>query len=508
MLRLHLHLGSGTHFRTTTAPGKGNFDTRHTDSHGHLLTSHFLRGRRIDLDRSHSEKDNRKLFGRPHTERVETAGTQHANALSLLEKAVNPTASRYEHAVFLNAPKPDPFTSFHNKSGFVLGGFSFEPHEVLGVGLDEHAKERIRLLGFKVDKASGNGPVTRLHAPPGMDAVHGQQLLNKELPGHRFELNKVYRLYRAAMREDGGRKQPAQPSAAAPCPAERCFAREVIQWHDKLSVCARGLKVGIIDTAIDLSHPAFKDRHIQTGSFAPDRGAAAPDWHGTGVLALLAGSPSGGTPGLVPDAEFFAASVFFTEENGAMAADTVGLIKALNWLAANGVKIVNMSFAGPSDDLVREKIEELSGKGMIFVAAAGNEGPLAEPSYPAAYPQVIAVTAVTKDMRNYRYANRGGHIDVAAPGVEIWTAVPGGKEGFHSGTSFAAPHVTAILALLPRDNPAANKNEILDGLPVVDLGTPGRDPVYGRGLLVAPSFCTPPNETVASAGTLPDQPTQ
>ena len=194
-----------------------------------------------------------------------------------------------------------------------------------------------------------------------------------------------------------------------------------------------------------------------------------------------------------------------TESNGSMATDTVSLIAALKWMGDNGVKIVNMSIAGPRDDLVREKIEELSGKGMIFVAAAGNEGPLAEPAYPAAYPEVIAVTAVTQDKRNYRYANRGGHIDVAAPGVDIWTAVPGGKEGYHSGTSFAAPHVTGILALLPRDNPAANKNDILDGLPVVDLGTPGRDPVYGRGLLVAPSFCTPP-ETVASAGSLQDQP--
>jgi hypothetical protein len=505
MVRLHLKLGDSGHSGTATAPGKGDFDSRHTDSHGHLLTSHFLRGRPVDLLRGHSEKDNRKLFGRPHTERVETASAQNANALQLLNKAVNPTANRYEQAISPYTAKPEPFTSFHGKTGLVLGGFSFLPHEILGVDIDEPAKQRIRALGFTVGPAAGNASMSRLYAPPGMDAVHGQQLLSKELPGHRFELNKVYRLYRAAMWEEAGSKAANKAAAQGPCPAERCFARELIQWHDKLSACARGLRVGIIDTVIDRGHPAFKDRHIHTGDFVQEHGTTAPDWHGTGVLALLAGNPSSGTPGLIPDAEFFAASVFFTESNGSMATDTVSLIAALKWMGDNGVKIVNMSIAGPRDDLVREKIEELSGKGMIFVAAAGNEGPLADPAYPAAYPEVIAVTAVTQDKRNYRYANRGGHIDVAAPGVDIWTAVPGGKEGYHSGTSFAAPHVTGILALLPRDNPSANKNDILDGLPVVDLGTPGRDPVYGRGLLVAPSFCTPP-ETVASAGSLQDQP--
>ena len=116
-----------------------------------------------------------------------------------------------------------------------------------------------------------------------------------------------------------------------------------------------------------------------------------------------------------------------------MATDTISLLKALEWMKANDVKLINMSFAGPRDELVKDEIEELSSKGITFVAAAGNEGPAAEPAYPAAYPQVIAVTAVTKDLHNYRYANRGDHIDVAAPGVDIWTAVPGGREGFTLG---------------------------------------------------------------------------
>jgi subtilisin family serine protease len=108
-----------------------------------------------------------------------------------------------------------------------------------------------------------------------------------------------------------------------------------------------------------------------------------------------------------------------------MAADTLSLLEALDWDEEYRLKVVNMSFSGPRDELVAETIEKLSKRGIIFVAAAGNEGPTAAPSYPAGYPLVIAVTAVTKDLRNYRYANRGDHIDVAASGVRIWTAMPG-----------------------------------------------------------------------------------
>ena len=343
--------------------------------------------------------------------------------------------------------------------------------------------------------------ITRLTVPSGLDAVRGQDLLSRELRGRRFELNKVYRLYRAAVSEGRGIPEKDKPTIAPGntprCGADRCFAWEVIGWKETLAPCARGLKVGVIDTDIDETHPAFAGRTIHRFDFSPDGHGVPPNWHGTAVLSLLAGSSLGGTPGLIPDAEFFAANVFFSDERGEMAADTLSLLKALDWMKSFGVKVVNMSFSGPRDELVAEAIEKLS-KGIVFVAAAGNEGPTAAPSYPAAYPQVIAVTAVTKDLHNYRYANRGDHIDVAAPGVNIWTALPGGRAGYHSGTSFAAPHVTAILAVEPREALKQDKAGLLDGLPVIDLGQQGRDPVYGRGLLVAPSECKPPWETVAS----------
>jgi hypothetical protein len=478
MVRLHLPLSGG----------KAHFDSRHGPGWS-------------SSQPGHSERENHRLFGRPRLEPVEQALSHHARSLELLEKSVHPTESRYQSAIL--AP-PREGKTIWEKTRLAIGGVPFQPLEVLGVSLDEAAVARAEALGFKREAASpagdGGAKVTRFSVPPSIDAIRARELLSQELPGHRFELNKIYRLYRAAMK-DGGEAAKAgnAPPAARSCPAERCFARDLIQWQDGLSACARGLRIGVIDTEIDLSHPAFKGRRIHSERFTPDGRSPAPDWHGTGVLSVLAGNPASGTPGLVPDAEFFTAAIFYTEEGGAMATDTVSLMRALSWLEAKGVRLINMSFAGPQDDLVQDQIAEISAKGVVLVAAAGNEGPSAAPAYPAAYPQVIAVTAVTKDQRNYRYANRGEHIDVAAPGAGIWAAVPGGREGSHSGTSFAAPHVTGIIAVMPRESLTGKKDELLDGMPVIDLGAPGRDPVYGRGMLVAPSFCTPPSDALASA---------
>lgn len=256
---------------------------------------------------------------------------------------------------------------------------------------------------------------------------------------------------------------------------------------EDLRGCSGGVSVGILDTGIDHEHPSIKHRF--SGVFIPEGRKPAPSWHGTAVFALLAGNPKSGTPGLIPNAGIYHASIFFSDQSGDFATDTHVLLQALDWMETMDVKIVNMSFAGPRDALVEQMITRLSGKGMIFIAAAGNDGPTAEPAFPAAYRQVIAVTAVKADRRVYPYANRGRHIDVAAPGVDIWTAVPGAREGYYSGTSFAAPFVTALVATIYKQRPIAAKEQLLDRLEYDDLGIPGRDSTYGRGLPIAPRTC-------------------
>ena len=277
----------------------------------------------------------------------------------------------------------------------------------------------------------------------------------------------------------------------------------MIGWQgDEMAECSKGLKVGVIDTNVDHEHPALKS--IKVANVLPPSRVPGPTWHGTGIVALLAGDRRSGTPGLIPHAQLYLASAFFVDHKGDFAADTASLKNALMLMDEMQVKIVNMSFAGPRDEVIEPVINQLSAKGMVFVAAAGNEGPNAPPSYPAAYKPVIAVTAINSDRRVYAFANRGSHIDVAAPGVHIWTAVPGGREGYYTGTSYAAPFVTAIMATIHRGTKSKRKLQMLEQIRYEDLGAQGRDPVYGRGLPITPSGCTP--DVPIALGKTPPEP--
>src|SRR3546814_9491455 len=99
---------------------------------------------------------------------------------------------------------------------------------------------------------------------------------------------------------------------------------------------------------------------------------------------------------------------------------------------------------------MRLTVERARAGGMRLVAAAGNEGPHAAPVFPAGYPSVLAVTAVDASLQPYRHANRGDYIDLAAPGVDVWSARRGQGGRYNSGTSFAAPFVAAAAALVLR----------------------------------------------------------
>ena len=179
------------------------------------------------------------------------------------------------------------------------------------------------------------------------------------------------------------------------------------------------------------------------------------------------------------------------------------MLEALDRLERHGAQIINMSLAGPSDNLVHDRIADLSmRKGVVFIAAAGNGGPGAPPGYPAAYKEVIAVTAIDDRKHSYDYANRGRYIDVAAPGVRIWTALPDNKEGMLNGTSFAAPFVTAIAAVTYNSTslraelregraPLDPKGAMLAAFAIEKLGSGERNDQYGLGLVKAPSTCRP-----------------
>ena len=240
------------------------------------------------------------------------------------------------------------------------------------------------------------------------------------------------------------------------------------------------LRIGIIDSSVDKSHEAFEQASITTRRFVDNE--TPPNFHGTAIASIIASNEPMAL-GLAPRAELFAAEVFDqTAEQGEFAS-TVSLIKALNWLVTQQVTVVNISLAGPPNRLLETALARVRERGLLAIAAAGNGGPMAQPMYPAAYPNVVAVTATDERGRAFRLANRGEYVDIAAPGVNIRHAQAGGGYAASSGTSYAVPFVTVAAARLLQ-----SKNEpttILDALyaSTIDVGAPGRDQIYGYGQL-------------------------
>lgn len=382
----------------------------------------------------------------------------------------------------------------------------FKGGELLASNLSPGARHRAVARGFQISSAHSfatlGALLTSLTLPSDMSTSQARAYLQEIAPEASIGVNQRYRLYTPSNEDEdkAGRGASEFARETGGCVSERCYGAAVIGWKSHLAKCARDVRIGVIDTGIDMTHPALKRHRIYVGKIGPTSQVANSELHGTGVLALLAGDARSSTPGLIPGATFYVADIFFPDEKGQPISTTIHLLAALEWMAQLDVHIVNLSLSGPKDALVQGLIVAMSKPhkttsgtsqmGTVFVAAAGNGGPGAAPSYPAAYSEVVAVTAVSKDLRSYRRANHGDYIDVAAPGVNIWTALPDGRQGFQSGTSFATPYVTAVVAAVYKGlTDTKSKEEMLQRISTQDLGAPGRDRIYGRGLVQAPAGC-------------------
>jgi subtilisin family serine protease len=242
----------------------------------------------------------------------------------------------------------------------------------------------------------------------------------------------------------------------------------------------RGAIVAVIDTGIDTTHEDLRDSDIRTFE-TTGSDSSKPDVHGTGIAGII--SAHGVLEGIAPAARIIGVRAFAPTEAGVQYSTTVMVLKAMNLALAQQAKVMNLSFAGSADPLMQRAVGAAAGRGAIMVAAAGNNGHLAPPAYPAAYPEVIAVTAVDADDRLYPKANIGGYVALAAPGVDVLVPTPGNSRELESGTSFAAAHVTGIIALLLERNThltAAQARAALTG-GATDLGGRGRDAEYGAG---------------------------
>lgn len=307
--------------------------------------------------------------------------------------------------------------------------------------------------------------IANVEAPASFDLFEDYQQIMDSLDQHDavIDLNHVYtNIYTSSTQSENDKHDGLVPG-------------------DIMHIDGNGVRIGMVDTAIDTKHKYLKNANIVQQHFTQDNRQPVFD-HGTAVASVFSGA-SEDFKGIIDGAEIYNASVFIEADKSESITTALSLMKGLNWLVQQDIKVINMSLAGPPNRLLQKGIQQLCQQGIIVVAAAGNDGPFAKPMYPAGYGCALAVTAVDVKNNLYKKAVRGDHIDIAAYGVDIMAATDNNRLSAQSGTSIAAPFVTAwIAAQLPERGSARNWLDMaLESC--IDLGEEGIDPLYGKGLL-------------------------
>jgi hypothetical protein len=307
-----------------------------------------------------------------------------------------------------------------------------------------------------------------LAPPPGVPLATAAARLRGIDPGVTIDFN---HLFIRSGSVDGAKAQGRVQMQASPRPAAPTAPP---------TPPAPSLRIGLIDGGVDTRHPALQHAAVQRWG-CEER--AVPSPHGTAVASLLVGDDAEFVGSAPRGARLFAADIYCDAATGGAAER---LLQALAWMAGEKVPVINVSLVGPPNRLLERVVGALHARGHLIVAAVGNDGPAAPPLYPAAYPGVIGVTGVGPSNRVLPEAAQGPQVMFAAPGAELAVA-RAGESGYvvARGTSFAAPTVAGLLCnALPAPDPDAASLVLRQWQQrAVDLGAPGRDDVYGWGLL-------------------------
>ena len=243
---------------------------------------------------------------------------------------------------------------------------------------------------------------------------------------------------------------------------------------------ARGMNVtiAVIDSGVDARHPELANSVADT--FDALGSKEGPHVHGTGIAGAIVAHAR--LMGSAPEARLLAIRAFGIGSKGAESTSYV-ILRGLDYAAEHGAQIINMSFAGPKDPLIERGIAATAARGILMVAAAGNAGAKSPPLYPAANPNVIAVSGTDAQDKLFAASNRGNHIAIAAPGADIFLPAPDEKYQITSGTSFSAAYISGVAALLLERNPSLKPGDVRAILmrTARDLGAPGRDDLFGAG---------------------------
>ena len=352
-----------------------------------------------------------------------------------------------------------------------------EPDELLALDLDPSDLERARALGFTVRERRVlpflGLVVTRLGLPPGLPLAAAQVRLRSATPG------------RTVAPEDSDAPQGDPPGPAGGCDAERCWGQRAIGWRPAAS-CGAGGVVGLIDTGVDPSAAALDGRLLAARTFVPAGSGPADRDHGTALASLLAG----GAEGLLPAAGLLVAEVFADAGGGRARAGALEVAEALDWLAGHRPAVVNASFAGPDNPGAGGRGRQGAGTGRpgrgrgrqrrSRGAARLPRGLSRRPGRDRGRPRAQALPeGQPRRLRRLRGPRRGRPVRRRRPHRHLLRRRLRHRRGGRDGG--AGPG---------RDPPAIERRLAAAAL---DLGPPGRDPVFGWGLVRFPDGCATPS---------------
>ncbi|WP_428333030.1 S8 family serine peptidase [Novosphingobium sp.] len=314
-------------------------------------------------------------------------------------------------------------------------------HEVLLLDPDPAALRIAADSGFvQIDQGDLDGlglGYARLRTPPGKGLSGALRTLRSALPGRTITADQIHFASGSAAPASG-------PASARPADARPA---------------AGNTSLGIIDGGVRPSA-----RIIDQAGFAT--GAPHPDAHAQAIVSLLAGA---GT------AHIHVADVYGTDPAGG---DALAIARALGWMQNHGVRVVSISLVGPANPLLARAIALVQARGLVVVAAVGNDGAAAPAAYPASYPGVVAVTGVDARNRVLFEAGHALHLDYAGPGADLTAIGLDGRAARLRGTSFAAPLVASRLAAL-----AGESGDTRIMLERANREAIGPGPRTGRGIL-------------------------
>lgn len=251
-------------------------------------------------------------------------------------------------------------------------------------------------------------------------------------------------------------------------------------WN--LSKGSEDVIVAVIDTGVDMNHSDLQGRMTEGLNIISEGELPQDDvGHGThvaGVISALVNNNEG-----VAGMSWYNKVMPIKVLDQTGAGTTYAVAQGIIWAVDQGASVINMSLGNYANAaFLHDAIKYAYERDVVLIAATGNDG-ISQPGYPAAYPEVLAVSAIDNDQTLASFSNYGDYVDVVAPGVNIASTYTNNRYASLSGTSMASPHVAALAAMIRSINPDLNNEQVIQIIreTAIDLGAKGKDSLYGYG---------------------------